>query len=141
MYDDDVETLLVHLIAPDVLTPVQYFEGARAPKPEADAVKRLMLAVLEDALRCYQRYAERPNSQNRRDLAQAESWMFDRNAEGPFAFRHICETLGTHPDNLRHGISQWRLQFGGINARRIGRRSTRRSQPMTSVARNQMSAR
>jgi hypothetical protein len=140
MYDGDVESLLAHLIAPEVLTPAQYFEGARARQPEADAVKRLMLAVLEDALRCYQRYAERPNSQNQRDLAQAESWIFDRHAEGPFAFRHICETLGTHPDNLRHGINRWRLQFGSINARRIGRRSARRSQPALSAARNEISA-
>src|SRR5262249_34577054 len=127
------ESLLAHLMIPEVLTPAQYFEGARAQQPEADAARRLMLAVLEDALRCFQRYAERPNSQNRKAVAQAESWILDRQAEGPFAFQHICEALGIQPDNLRYGIHQWRMQFDSLNPRRLGRRSTRRSQPAVST--------
>ena len=129
-------SLLAHLMIPEVLTPAQHFEGARARRPEADAVRRLMLTVLEDALRCFQRYAERPNSKNRRALAQAESWMLDRRAEGPFAFQDICETLGIQPDNLRDSVHQWRTQFDSLNPRRLVRRSTRRCQPSVLAARN-----
>jgi hypothetical protein len=135
------ESLVARLMIPEVLTPAQYFEGARARPPEADAARRLMLAVLEDALRSFQRYAERPNSQNRRALAQAESWILDRRAEGPFAFQDICEALGVQPDNLRDGIHQWRTQFDSLNPRRLGRRSTRRSQPTVLAERHGMLSR
>jgi len=98
-------------------------------------MKRLMLAVMEDALRCFQRYAERPSSHNRKALPQAEAWISDRHAEGPFAFRNICETLGIPPDSLRRGIRQWRIQVDSLNPRRIGPRSMSRSQPTAPPAR------
>lgn len=112
-----------------MLTPAQYYQGTRAQQPEAAATKRLMFAVLEDAVRCFERYAERPNSDNRKALPQAEAWMSDRHGRGPFAFRNICEMLGIPPDKLRDGIHQWRIQFFSLNPRRLGRRSVARVQP------------
>jgi hypothetical protein len=61
--------------------------------------------------------------------------MSDRHAQGPFAFRNICETLGISPDNLCDGIRQWRIQFDSLNPRRIGRRSVGRIQPAALPAR------
>ena len=39
------ERSLARLTIPDVLTPVQYYEGVRAQHPEAQGMKRLVLAV------------------------------------------------------------------------------------------------
>jgi hypothetical protein len=41
---------------PDILTPGQYYEGAHRDDPETQAIKRLMFAVLTDAVRCFQIY-------------------------------------------------------------------------------------
>ena len=49
--NDPAESLLARLLIPEVLTPAQYYHGTRTQQPEAEATKRLMLAVLEDALR------------------------------------------------------------------------------------------
>jgi len=100
--------------------PAHYYQDARTQQPEAEATRRLTLAVMEDALRCFQRYAERPNSDNQKALAQAEAWISDRNGQGPFAFRNICETQGIPPDKLRDGIHQWRIQFDSLDRRDIG---------------------
>jgi hypothetical protein len=124
------------LTIPDALTPVQYYEGVCAQRPETHAMKRLMLAVLEDALRCLQTYAENRNPVHRRAFGEAETWILDRKAQGPFAFDNICVVLGIQPDHLRDGIRQWRLQLSnGLDSRRLQRRSVRRSEPIGSLAR------
>lgn len=70
------------------------------------SVKRLMLAVLEDAMQCYQAHADGRG----RSQAEAEAWLRDRGAEGPFAFETICQTLKIDPDCLRQGLRQRRLR-------------------------------
>ena len=51
-------SVIAGIMIPDVLTPGQYYDGIRADDSCARPIKRLMLAVLEDAMRCYQSYAE-----------------------------------------------------------------------------------
>jgi hypothetical protein len=43
------ESAHARLMVPDILTPVQYYDGAHRDNPEA--IKRLMVAVLADAVR------------------------------------------------------------------------------------------
>ena len=119
------------IMIPDTLTPGQYYEGIRADDASARPIKRLMLAVLEDAMRCYQTYTNSRNRAQRRLFVEAEAWLMDRKADGPFAFESVCETLGIDPSCLREGLRRWRLQqLGGLNPRRLARRS-----PVTSMGR------
>ena len=119
------------IFVPDVLTPGQYYDGMRADNGCARPIKRLMLAVLEDAVRCYQTYANSRSRAQRRRFVEAEGWLMDRKADGAFAFETICETLGIDPNCLREGLRQWRLkELDGMNPRRLTRRS-----PVTSVGR------
>jgi hypothetical protein len=120
------ESLLARFTIPDVLMPAQYYGGRRTPHPEMHATKRLLLAVLEDALRCLQNYAESHNPAHRKAFGEAETWILDRKAHGPFAFETICETLAIQPDHLRDGIRQWRTQLSnGPDSRRLQRHSVR----------------
>jgi len=129
MYDL-AESSLARLTIPDVLTPAQYYEGARAQRPDTRAIKRLMLAVLEDALRRLQNHAVNRDPVDRKALAEAETWILDRKAQGPFAFETICEVLGIQPDHLRDGIRKWRGQLSnGGGSRRLQRRSVGRISP------------
>jgi hypothetical protein len=97
------------LIAPDILTPVQWYAGIRRENPCFHGTKQLMLAVLVDALQCLRTGApgERIAIQ-RRSLAEAAAWIADRKGQGPFAFETICETLEINPDWLRESLRGWR---------------------------------
>ena len=133
------EGSLARLTIPDVLTPVQYYGGVRNQHPETHAMKRLLSAVLEDALRCLQTYAKSRNPVRRKAFGEAETWILDRKAQGPFAFDTICEALGIQPDYLRDGIRKWRMQLSnGLDSRRLQRRSVRRSEPIRSLVRRRL---
>ena len=108
------------LIAPDILTPVQWYAGIRRENPRFHGTKQLMLAVLVDALQCLRTGApgERIAIQ-RRSLAEAAAWIADRKGQGPFAFETICETLEINPDWLRESLRGWRKQrLSGIDRQR-----------------------
>jgi hypothetical protein len=124
-------SVIAGIMIPDALTPGQYYDGIRADDSCARPIKRLMLAVLEDAMRCYQTYTNSRSRAQRRMFAEAEAWLMDRKAEGPFAFETVCETLGINPSCLRDGLRRWRFQqLDGLNPRRLARRS-----PVTRVGR------
>jgi hypothetical protein len=87
-------------------------------------VKRLMMAVLEDALRCFQNNAEAKSGPRKRLFAEAEEWLCGEGGDGPFSFETVCETLGIEPQFLRGGLKEWRAQqLAGVAARRLARRS------------------
>ena len=56
--------VLPRLIEPEILLPSQFFKGARS-NAVLEGERRLMLAVMEDAVSCFQKYAgaKRPRSQ------------------------------------------------------------------------------
>jgi hypothetical protein len=111
-------------VVPAVLTPSQYYDRVHRDDHETQAVKRLMLAVLSDAVRCFQAYTCARNRARRLTFAEAQAWILDRKAEGPFAFVTICEILRIEPNRMREGIRQFSLlQAGGTKPGRLGWRS------------------
>src|SRR5262249_8003547 len=119
------------MLIPDAMTPGQFYDGIRADEASIRPIKRLMLAVLEDAMRCYQTYACTHNRAMRRLFVEAEAWLMDRNGHDPFGGVTICETLGIDPGCLREGLRRWRIQqMDGLNPRRLARRS-----PVTRIGR------
>ena len=119
------------IFVPDVLTRGQYYDGIRSDNACARPIKRLMLAVLEDAMRCYLTYANSRSGPQRRLFVEAEAWLADRKADGAFAFETVCETLGIDPNCLREGLRRWRQkELNGMNPRQLTRRA-----PVTGVGR------
>jgi hypothetical protein len=119
------------IFIPDVLTRGQYYDGIRSDNGCARSVKRLMLAVLEDAMRCYLTYANSRSRAQRRLFVEAQAWLMDREADGAFAFETVCETLGIDPNYLREGLRGWHLKESDrMNPRRLTRRA-----PVTGVGR------
>jgi hypothetical protein len=128
------DNAFARLVIPDVLTPGQYYDRVHREDRETRAVKRLMLAVLSDAVRCFLAYADARNPAERLRFAEAQAWILDNKAEGPFAFVTICESLGIEPNCLRNGIRQsGSLHAGGTKPSRLGRRSpANRTRPIVS---------
>ena len=111
------------IFVPDIITPEQFYDS-RHDDSKIAPVKRLMMAVLEDALRCFQNNASAKSAPRKRLFAEAEQWLCVDTGDGPFSFDTVCETLGIEPDFLRGGLKIWRnQQLAGISARRLARRS------------------
>lgn len=95
------------LFEPDALLPAQFyaaFRGGSAVRGE----KRLMLAVLQDALDCYQKYAFAKDGVGRQLFSDASSWIRCEDRSWYFSFENICETLEISPSYLRNGVERWR---------------------------------
>jgi transposase-like protein len=71
--------------------------------------KRLMLAVLEDAVAVYLREAHRPG-RGSPDFVAACAWLQSRDGTWPFSFVAICRALGLEPSAIRRGLRAWRVR-------------------------------
>jgi len=114
---------LRRLFAPLILTPGQYYDERRddsALRP----IKRLMLAILEDALICLRNHANAKNRKHQLMYREAEQWLCREGGNAPFSFGMVCETLGIEPNYLRSGLRQWsETQPRRESGQRVGRRS------------------
>jgi hypothetical protein len=114
--------LLEAELAPESILPAQLgdrpFGGARI-QPE----KRLQTAVLADAVLTFRKWArvERPRAPS--VFAEVDAWFASDDAEGPFTFITICDSLGFDPAYIRRGLRQWRTR---VEASAEGTASVRR---------------
>jgi hypothetical protein len=98
---------MTSLFQPDSLLPVQYFENFRR-KMQTEPEKRLLLAVLEDALACYQKHFSSRGGRGMRLFRETEEWIFREESTRPFSFTNICEVVGFDPQYIRQGLLKWR---------------------------------
>lgn len=85
---------------PDLLLPVQ----AYAPRGPSLPLKRLMVALIEDAVSCLCRYRYARTRHERRLFREAEQWLMSSDGDWPFSFENSCVVLGLDPSALRRGI-------------------------------------
>lgn len=102
-----LEEKLTFLFQPDVLISAQYFDALRS-KTGMEPEKRLMLAVLEDAVRCYQDSLAAEGDTKRKLFAEAEEWFREEGADAAFSFDSICEALDLNPEYVRKGLLRWK---------------------------------
>lgn len=89
------------LLEQDVLTKFEMNSGQNKRMPEMS----LMLAILEDAVDCFQRPLI--NEKRRKLFLEAEVWLMSDNKEYFFAFENICEALELDPSYVRRGLVEW----------------------------------
>lgn len=70
--------------------------------------EKLMLAVLQDAVECFQIYVLAETQREKRLFQEAEDWILEKNGEWLFSFENICETLQLNPDYIRQGLLCWK---------------------------------
>jgi hypothetical protein len=102
-----MEERVTSLFQPDTLLPDQYLDTFRR-KLHLEPEKKLMLAILEDAIACYQKYLFARDSKGKALFEEAAEWVEEVNGSGVFAFDSVCETLGLNPDYLRRGMTEWK---------------------------------
>ena len=83
------------------ILPVQFYQAPH-DSGEGKAIRRLMIAILVDAIHCYQAGARR--GWKDREASAARLWMFGNYPEFPFSFANVCAALGPSPDRLRERL-------------------------------------
>ena len=94
----------------ETVLPSQYFAGPRIGA-DIQPEKRLMLAVLEEAVGTYQNNASATKGPGRRLFADAEAWILSDATDWPFSFTNICSALGLEVSAVRSGLERWRQQY------------------------------
>ncbi|MFI5396807.1 MAG: hypothetical protein ACHQ9S_14825 [Candidatus Binatia bacterium] len=107
MRDGIVNDSFAHLLQPDTLLPSQYFaimkrKGAHEPE------RRLVVAVLEDAVECFQKHVRARDQKARQLFLDAEEWIGSEDRTWPFSFENICDLLQINAEYLRRGLIVWK---------------------------------
>lgn len=90
-------------LAPAAVLPEQFYAPAQA-SASLHGELALMLAVLDDAIWCWQRQFATHGQRSRRLAREAERWFFSEDASWPFAFVNVCAALGLDPNYIRRGL-------------------------------------
>jgi hypothetical protein len=94
------------MLPPDRIISAQYYRS-----PCSTPYQRLLLAVLEDAIRSFQRNLHVTSGPRRVVFGEVQQWLFDRTDTGFMSCSSVCLSLGIEPSLLRRCLRQW--QFTG----------------------------
>ncbi len=105
---EELDERVASLFQPDTVSPAQYLETV-CRKTHLEAEQELMLAVLEDAVTCFQGYFAARDKTETRLFREAEEWILQQEkSDWLFSFDNACETLSLNPDYIREGLLRWR---------------------------------
>jgi hypothetical protein len=93
------------------IVPAQFYPHRRGAA-ETEPIRRLMIAMLVDAVQCFQ--AGERQTVKRKEVWDARTWIFGRYADFPFSFVNVCAELGVSPHRIRR-----QLLHIGVRPRRI----------------------
>jgi hypothetical protein len=96
MYDD----FLARILEPDIFLPSQFY-GSGGLSRKLEGEKRLMIAILKDAVECLEKYRAARTGIGRVQYQNAIEWIEDTGTEWLFSFTNICDLLGFDPHYLR----------------------------------------
>lgn len=110
----------------DPLVPSQYYDliGRRTM---LDGEKKLLFAVLEDAIRVYVMNMSGKTATSRREFEEVCHWVNTRGNQDLFTFDSLCSIFGISPDDLRRQLAM--LRASDLPRRRV--RSVGRRVPLT----------
>ena len=95
---------------PDVLCVDEYlhvYQGRPGETPE----RRLVAAILRDAVDCYLRDCLAKNPHRKRSLREAEEWFFKSDDYGVFSLENVCSVLNIDPGYVRRSLVRHQQQI------------------------------
>jgi hypothetical protein len=88
------------LFQPHVILPAQHFHPPKQLAPE----HRLMMAVLDDAVRCVEKHRFPADARGRRLFHEAQQWLLAAEPHWPYSFERICAVLDLDASAVRHRL-------------------------------------
>lgn len=126
------EDRVFSLFQPDILVSTQYLATTKS-HTQRDPEQRLMLAVLEDAVWCFQNGLASKDKRKQGLSADAEQWIMEETPDWLFSFSEICELLGIEARYLRKHLLSWKEH--ALEARAQKHKGTRSNQRSKANAR------
>jgi hypothetical protein len=100
---------IASLFQPDTVLAAQYFDNLRR-KTLLEPEKKLLLAILEDGIKCFQDNVLAQSGKAKKLFDETEEWVLERDSDWVFSFENICEALGFDPQYVRQGLLRWKHQ-------------------------------
>jgi hypothetical protein len=94
------------LFQPDTLLGEDYAANFRRKIP-LEPERILLLAILEDGVRCYQENLLVSGGKKRVLFDEAKEWLFSDDGSWFCSFVSICTMLNLEPNYIRRGLRQW----------------------------------
>lgn len=101
------DTIDGNLFQPDALMPSQFFATVKKRCPK-EPEYRLVVAVLQDAIDCFQKNCSAEKDKARQMFEETELWFLSDDRSWPYSFANICELLALNPGYLRRGLQAWK---------------------------------
>ena len=113
------ENILARLGSDDSITD-QYL-GTQRRSELLEPEKALLIALLEDAVQSYRKFAGARDREGRERSHEAKDWIFSQDRAWIFSFNNVCELLGLDPDYVRRGLRENPAMPTNATRRRRGR--------------------
>ena len=117
-----IEEKAMMIFQPDILIDTQ-FQATQRRRFHLEPERVLMLAVLQDAVGCFQEHVEAKCRRKRDMHSDAEDWIASRDRSYLFSFENICEALGFDPAYMREGLARWKRTVQQGDSRRTTARA------------------
>ena len=88
------------LLPPGAVLPSRHF----APHGKLVPERRLIIAVLHDAIRCVEQYRCVKSPRNRRLFDEVERWLLASESDWPYSFENICAVLELDANAVRQRL-------------------------------------
>ncbi len=102
-----VEDKVMTLFQPDILVGAQ-FQSTYRRRFHLDPERVLMLAVLQDAVMCFQENVTAKCKRKQTMHLEAEEWVLNKDRSYLFSFENVCEALGYDANYMRDGLLRWK---------------------------------
>jgi hypothetical protein len=67
----------------------------------------LRAAILENAVKDFQRYFVARKRKEKRQYQEAVDWILGKSSDWLFSFENVCEEIGLNPSYLRRRLRAW----------------------------------
>jgi hypothetical protein len=91
----------------EVLTPEQFFPLAKDSAAAWSGERRLLLAVLQDAVESFFRYRKDPTRRGRRLFRETHEWFWSTDRQWLCSFESICDNLHLDANYIRRGLKRY----------------------------------
>jgi hypothetical protein len=93
---------------------LSYYAALPTPRYQITPEKRLMLAILQDAVTCLEKGLFRTSRRCSRSAFEAAQWIAERDRTWLFSFESICDNLNLDAETLRQQLlkKEWNGHVG-----------------------------
>jgi len=118
----------------EVLTPEQFFPSALDSAASWSGERKLLLAVLQDAVESFFRYRQDPTTRGKRLFRETHEWFWSTDRQWLCSFESICDNLHLDAAYIRRGLKRYYdpVAFSSTPPPKQ-RRRTRRAHPHLTV--------